>query len=571
MFKLMKGFKSYIGWILILILCTFLQVMCNLALPNLMSNIVDTGIVAMGGDIEYIAANGVKMLVIALVGSAAALSVGYIASKISVGFACDTRRRLFSHIQKFTMEEFDGLGTASLTARTTNDVMQVQDFCVTLFRFFVLAPIMCIGAIVMAVSKNPSLSWIIVVVMPIVVIVVVIISRKAVPLFKKVQAKLDNSNRIIREGLTGVRVIRAFSTEQREEARFDAANESLTKTSMKSQFTVATLLPVLLAVINFGIIAVVWIGSRFIDSGSMAVGDLMAFIQYLQQILMALILLSLGFVMFPKADACASRINEIMSIDPAVKDPAAIKEINEKTGRVEFKNVALAYGDGKNAIENITFTAEPGEVTAIIGGTGSGKSSVIKLIPRLYDATEGEVLVNGINVKDQKITSLREGIGYVPQKAVLFSGTIESNIKYSDESLDDARMEKAAQVAQSVDFIMTKKDKYKDHIGQGGSNVSGGQRQRLAIARALAKDSDILIFDDSFSALDFKTDKLLRRAIKEEYKDATVIIVAQRINTILDADKILVMDGGRIVGEGKHEQLLENCEVYADIVRSQTN
>ena len=568
MLKLYKGLGKYAGQLLLLVLLLLGQVFSLLMLPNMMSMIIDQGVIV--GDMGYITTAGLIMLCISLGGSACAIGVGYFASKIGVGFCTDVRKRLFHKVGEFTLAEFDKVGTASLTTRTTNDIMQIQDFTIMLFRVIILAPIMCIGGVAMSMQKNAQLAWVIIACMPLIVVFLVLIMRRAFPVFKSVQTKLDKLNLVMRENVTGVRVIRAFTAEEREEKRFEEANEVMTQTSIKSQTLLSTLMPILMLIVNLGTIAVVWFGGQQIAQGSLAVGDLMAFIQYLVLIMYALVMMSMIFAMMPRASVCADRINEVMEIKPDIVNSKNPQTPQEKTGIVEFRDVTFKYGDAENpAIANISFTAKPGETTAIIGATGSGKSSVISLIPRLYDVTDGAVLVDGVDVRNYDVHQLRKRIGYVPQKAVLFSGTIKENIAYEDENMPMEQMEKAAQIAQADTFIEQKKQKYDDPIAQGGSNVSGGQKQRLAIARALATDASIYIYDDSFSALDFKTDAALRKAIRENTHGATVIIVAQRINTIIDADNILVLDKGRIIGQGRHDELVKTCDVYAEIARTQ--
>ncbi|MEF9989349.1 MAG: ABC transporter ATP-binding protein [Christensenellaceae bacterium] len=554
--------------LVLLIILLLGQTMAMLLLPNIMSDIIDSGVIM--GDINYIITAGIIMLVITLAGSASAIGVGYFASKIGVGFCTDIRKKLFKHVGKFTMSEFDQVGTASLTTRTTNDIMQIQDFTIMMFRVVILAPIMCVGGVALSIQKNPQLAWVIIVCMPLVLIFLIIVMKRAFPIFRSMQKKLDKLNVVMRESVTGVRVIRAFTAEKREEKRFEEANQVLTGTSIKSQVMMSTLMPILMLIINIGTIAVVWFGGQQIAKGTLMVGDLMAFIQYLVLIMYSLVMMSMIFAMMPRASVCADRINEVMDIKPDITQKETTVEPQSKTGVVEFKDVEFSYANTQHpAITNISFTAQPGQTTAIIGATGSGKSSVIMMIPRLYDVTKGSVCVDGVDVRDYDIHALRNRIGYVPQKAMLFSGTIKENIAYENEEMPFEKIKRAAQISQSDTFIEEKSKQYDDPIAQGGSNVSGGQKQRLAIARAMASDASIYIFDDSFSALDFKTDANLRKAIKENTKGATVIIVAQRINTIMDADKIIVVDKGEIIGQGTHEELVLSCDVYAEIARTQ--
>ena len=568
MLKLYKGLGSYLKEIALLVLCLVVQSFALLLLPNMMSNIIDQGVIT--GDIDFIVHRGLLMLLIALGGSASAIGVGYLASKIGVSFCTDVRKKLFCHVDKFTMSEFDKVGPSSLTTRSTNDVLQIQNFTIMMFRVIILAPIMCAGGIILSVEKNPQLALVLVVCMPIILLFLVIIMKRAFPVFRSMQKKLDRVNQVVRENITGVRVIRAFTAEQREEDRFDTANEDMTATSKKSQIMISTLMPLMMLIINLGTVAVVWFGGQLISDGALMVGDLMAFIQYLMLIMYALVMMSLIFAMMPRASTCADRINEVLDIEPDIVEPQNAKKPERQTGVVEFCDVELNYDQsGKPAVSSISFTARPGETTALIGATGSGKSSIVSLIPRLRDVTGGAVLVDGVDVREYDLDSLRSRIGFVPQNSSLFSGTIHSNIAYHNQNLPMEKVEQAAKIAQADTFIQKKKHKYDDLIAQGGTNVSGGQRQRLTIARAIASEAGILVFDDSFSALDFKTDAALRKAIKESNKDATLIIVAQRVNTIMNAEKIIVLDKGRIVGEGTHNELLKSCDVYAEIANTQ--
>lgn len=568
MLKLYRGLKVYRKQLFALVALLFAQTFALLLLPNLMSMIIDKGVIL--GDMKFIVTAGIIMLFISLGGSAAAIGVGYFASKTAVSFCTDVRKNLFNHIGKFTLSEFDKIGTASLTTRSTNDILQIQNFTIMLFRVIVLAPIMCIGAVILSIEKNAQLSFVVILCMPIIIVFLIFIMRSAFPLFRSMQKKLDRVNLIMRENITGVRVIRAFTAEDREQERFLQANQDITQTSIKSQIKISTLMPLLMLIINLGTIGVVWFGGQQISLGTMQVGDLMAFIQYLVLIMYSLVMMSLVFAMMPRASVCADRINEVFDIEPEIVNPKEAKIPQEKTGVVEFKDVALVYGDSTiPAVSNISFTALPGQTTALIGATGSGKSSVICLIPRLRDVSSGQVTVDGLDVREYDLDALRKRIGFVPQKSILFTGTIRSNIAYSNESMDEKKVVYAAEIAQADGFIDQKTNKYQDPIAQGGTNVSGGQRQRLAIARALATDASIFVFDDSFSALDFKTDAAVRQALKEHTENATVIIVAQRINTIMNADKILVLEQGKIVGEGTHQELIENCPVYAEIAKTQ--
>ncbi len=562
------GLKPYIGLLVFLLLLLIVQAFSSLYLPSIMSDIINNGV--LSGNIDYIQSEGGFMMLVAIISSSAAIIVGYLASKIGVGFCTDTRKRLFQHIDKFTLAEFDKIDTGSLTTRTTNDILQVQNFLVMFLRLIVLAPIMCIGGILLSFQKNMQVGIVVLVFMPVILLFLILVLRKVFPVFDSVQSKLDKVNLVLKENITGVRVIRAFTAEQREESRFEHANNDMTQVSIKSQVIIATFMPMIMLILNVGTVFVVWSGGQQVSYSAMQVGDIMAVIQYLMLIMYALVIMAFVFSMMPRALSCSKRINEVFDIQPQIVNAENLKSPPNKTGVVEFKDVSLSYGDAEHpAVSGISFTANPGETTAIIGATGSGKSSIICLIPRLRDVTGGSVTVDGMDVRNYDLDALRSRIGYVPQKAVLFAGTIRSNIAFGDEDMPDEQVERAARIAQADDFIRRKKRGYEDPIAQGGTNVSGGQRQRLAIARAMATKASIFIFDDSFSALDFKTDAALRQAIKDNTDGATVIIVAQRINTILNADKILVLDQGRIVGEGRHQELLKTCGIYAEIARTQ--
>ena len=569
MIKLSKrGLAAYSKGLLLLVLLLAVQAITSLLLPSLMSRIINFGVI--NGDMDYILRTGVIMLGVAVVSSAASIGVGYFASSVSVGFCTDIRKKLFHHVDKFTLAEFDIVSSGSLTTRATNDILQIQNFMIMLLRVVVLAPIMCIGGVILSLLANLRLGIVVIACMPVILVFLIVIIRKVYPLFQSMQVKLDRVNQIIKENITGVRVVRAFTAEQREIARFEEANTDMTDVSIKSQLKIATIMPILMLIVNLGTVAVVWAGGTQISSGSMQVGNMMAIIQFLVLIMYSLLMMALVFAMMPRASVCADRLNEVFAIEPQITNPQTPKTPEKLTGAVEFKNVALSYGDSPQpAISDISFTANPGETTAIIGATGSGKSTIICLIPRLRDVTKGTVTVDGVDVRDYDIDALRSRIGYVPQASNLFSGTIASNIAYINEDLSDEKITRAAKIAQAEEFIKDKKQKYDDPIAQGGTNVSGGQRQRLAISRAIATEADILIFDDSFSALDFKTDASLRQALRDNTDHATIIIVAQRINTILNADKILVLDKGKIVGTGTHNELMKTCPIYEDIARTQ--
>lgn len=532
----------------------------------------DAGVDTDKLQINYIIIAGLKMLALAAISMASGITIMMLSSRVGARMAKTLREKIFNKVLKFSTKELREFSTASLITRSTNDVQQIQQLLAMLFRTVVYAPIIGIGGVIKVIHQsNTSMAWIIGAAVITILLVVAILFAVAMPKFKKLQDLIDKLNGVAREILTGKSVIRAFNTEEREEQRFDNANTDLTKANIFVNRTMSVMMPMLMLIMNGVSILIIWVGGHNIDQGIMQVGDMLAFIQYAMQIVMSFLMISMISIMLPRASVSANRITEILETEPSIKDKETTKKLDpSKKGLVEFKNVSFRYPDADTEIlEDINFTAEPGKTTAIIGSTGSGKSTVVNLIPRFYDVTGGELLVDGVNVKDLSQKELRDAIGFVPQKGVLFSGTIESNIKYSDESMSDEKMIEAAEIAQATEFIEGKDDKYKSEIAQGGSNVSGGQKQRLSIARAVAKDPEIFVFDDSFSALDFKTDAALREALAQRANNKTNIIVAQRISTILNADKIIVLDDGKIVGQGTHEELLESNETYREIALSQ--
>lgn len=521
---------------------------------------------------SYILLTGLQMLGIALITMISAVTIMLLSSRVAAKLGKTLREKVFKKVLSFSTEEFNGFSTASLITRTTNDIQQIQMLLTILFRVIVYAPIIAIGGFIRVLfNSDASMAWIIGLAVVCIIIIVLTLMIVALPKFKILQKLVDKLNLVSREILTGSQVIRAFNTEEREEKRFGKANLDLMKTQVFVNRAMTIMMPALMLVMNCITVLIVWVGGHNVNDGLMQVGDVMAFIQYTMQIVMAFLMISMISIMLPRAMVSAGRINEVLETDPKIKDKDKTKEFKEdKKGYVEFKDVSFHYPDADTeVISDITFTAKPGETTALIGSTGSGKSTIVNLIPRFYDVTGGELLVDGINIKDANQKELRKRIGFVPQKGVLFSGTIESNIKYGDENIPDEKMIEAAQIAQAEEFINTKPDKYDEPIAQGGGNVSGGQKQRLSIARAIAIDPEIFVFDDSFSALDLKTDKILREELAKRTKDKTVIIVAQRISTIMNADQIIVLDEGRIVGEGTHEELMKTCETYQQIALSQ--
>ncbi|MDT3425499.1 ATP-binding cassette subfamily B protein [Paenibacillus forsythiae] len=574
MIKLFKQLRPFSLPIAAILLLVFLQSMGDLYLPTLMSDIVDKGIVHQ--DRALIWRVGGFMLLVAGGGALCSIIASFLSSKVAMGFGRNTRSKVFSHVENFTLTEFDKLGTASLITRTTNDITQVQTVLMMMLRMMVGAPMMMIGGIIMAVSEDAKLSLVFVVVIPVLVLAISYVGLKGLPLFKASQVKLDKLNLVLREHLVGIRVIRSFNRIQHEQKRFSEANRDLTDTAIKVNKIMALLMPMMMFVMNFSMIGILYFGGIRIDSGDLKVGSLMAFIQYAMQIMFSLIMVSMMFVLIPRASASAVRINEVLDMVPEITDPDVKPSLEgqpsgrELHGFVEFRNVSFSYpGAEQPALSDISFSAHPGEVTAIIGGTGSGKSTLLSLIPRFYDAVEGEVLVDGGDVRELTQEELRAKIGYVPQKAVLFTGTVSDNIRYGMKDATDEEVRHAAEVAQALDFVSAMKDGFDSEIAQGGGNVSGGQKQRLSIARALVRKPEIYLFDDSFSALDFKTDAKLRAALKGETTESTVLIVAQRVSTVMDADRIIVLEEGRIVGIGSHSELLASSDVYREIVSSQ--
>lgn len=521
---------------------------------------------------NYILITGFQMLGIALISMIAAITIMYLSSKVAAHLGKTLRDKVFKKVLSFSNKEFREFSTASLITRNTNDIQQIQMLISILFRVVVYAPIIGVGGFIRVLTKSDSsMAWIIGCAILSILAIVLVLFIVAMPKFKKLQDLVDKLNLVSREILTGLPVIRAFNTQQREEKRFDVANTDLMKTNIFVNRAMSMMMPCLMFVMNSIMLLIIWFGGHNVENGIMQVGDMMAFIQYTMQIVMSFLMISMISIMLPRAAVSAKRINEVIETEPDIKDKQEIKEFdNNKKGIVEFRNVSFRYPDADTEIlSDINFMAEPGKTTAIIGSTGSGKSTVVNLIPRFYDVTGGEILIDGVNIKNVLQKDLRAKIGFVPQKGLLFSGTIESNIKYGNSNMSDEMMQKAARIAQATEFIDAKEEKYKTEIAQGGTNVSGGQRQRLSIARAIAIDPEILVFDDSFSALDLKTDAKLREALSQNTKNKTIIIVAQRISTIMNAEQIIVLEDGKIVGKGKHEELMKNCDTYKQIALSQ--
>lgn len=564
LFRFLKPFWALIAGVLVLV---FMQTLADLYLPTLMSDIINKGV--MNGDTNYIMKTGAFMLLVAGGGVIAAVIASYLSSKAGVGFGKILRNKVFNRVESYSLHEFDKIGTATLITRTTNDITQVQMVTMMIMRMMIGAPMMAIGGIIMALSEDKSLTWTLAVAIPVLAGVIALIAGKGIPLFKQIQVKIDRINLVLREKLTGIRVIRAFNRIEHERARFEDANADLTNNYIKVNRIMAFMMPSVMLIMNFTSLAILWFGIKRVDNG-MEIGSLLAFTQYAMQIMFSMIMLSMMFIMVPRAQAAAVRINEVLETVPEINDPEVAKEGNAKRGYVEFKDVSFSYhGAEEPALKDISFSAKPGEITAIIGSTGSGKSTLVNLIPRFYDVSGGSVLIDGEDVRNMSQASLRAKIGFVPQKAVLFSGTIAENIKYGKDDATFEEIQHAAEVAQATGFVAEMDGGYDHVIAQGGTNVSGGQKQRLSIARALVRKPEIYIFDDSFSALDFKTDAKLRAALKKEIAEATVLIVAQRVGTVMDADRIIVLDDGRVAGMGTHKELLNTCEVYHEIVSSQ--
>ncbi|MGX8700089.1 ABC transporter ATP-binding protein [Caproiciproducens sp.] len=531
----------------------------------------ELGMNLSGIQTAYILKMGLMMLFIALAGGAATVMVGYFAARLSSGVARDLRRAVFQKVESFSNGEFDKFSTASLITRTTNDVTQMQTLLVMSVRMLCYAPIMGVGGIIMAVRKSVSMSWIIALACVVLIGIILIVFSVTLPRFKIVQQLIDRLNLVSRENLNGLMVIRAFGTQEFEEERFDIANRDLMRNSLFVNRVMVFMMPVMMLIMNASTLLIVWVGAHQIAASAMQVGDMMAFMQYAMQIIMSFLMISMMFIMVPRAAVSGNRIAQVLDVEPSVEDPEhPVSFDGNQTGYIDFKDVSFRYsGASEDVLQHITFTAKPGQTTAFIGSTGSGKTTLVNLIPRFYDATDGEVLVNGVNVKDVSQKELRDQIGYVPQKGILLSGTIDSNLRYGDKDAAEEDVRTAAEVAQAMEFISEKPEGFQSEIAQGGGNVSGGQKQRLSIARALVKKPPVYIFDDSFSALDYKTDAALRSALKKHTGESTVLIVAQRVSTIMSAEQIIVLDEGKIAGIGTHRELLKSCPTYYEIASSQ--
>lgn len=565
-----KEFKNYKKELLFIILTTIGTTLATLGLPSILTILIDKAYPSE--DIKMVLKYGGIMIALVIFGLWCGITTSRLSATVSMGIGRNLRSKVFTKVQYFSQTEIDKFTASSLITRTNNDITQIQTFLNQCLRIAFQAPIMCICGMILAITHSPNLSMVLVISIPLMAIVLVMIAKIAVPLSTKIQGKMDRINLVMREKLTGVRVIRAFGTIEFESKKFDEINKDYKKSNMKLQRTTNSVMPVLTIILSLtAALIMLMAANQDINKGiDYTIGEVMAIIQYIMQIMMAVIMLTLVFVQLPRASTAATRAKEVLDTEPTIQNKEKTKNNIKKKGYLTFKNVSFTYpGADVPAIKNLSFEAKPGETTAIIGGTGMGKSTIVNLIPRLYDVTEGQVLVDDVDVRDYDTKVLRDKIGFVPQKAVLFAGTIDSNIAFGDKNADEDRIEEAVKIAQSYDFVMKKDDGFNSHISQGGTNVSGGQRQRLAIARAVVRKPEIYVFDDSFSALDFKTDKALRQALSAETGEATVVIVAQRISTIIDADRIIVVEKGEVVGMGTHNELVKTCDVYKEIVDSQ--
>ena len=568
MMRLMRFLKPYRTQVALVMALVLAQAIANLYLPDLNANIINDGVAQ--GDTAFIMREGGIMLAVALALGVVSIVSVYWGARVAMAFGRDVRHAVFHTVQRFSLAELNTFGAPSLITRSTNDVQQLQMLVVMSLNIMVMAPFMAIGGIIMAVRQDAPLSLLIAVVIPLMAVILGVLARRAMPLFRSMQVRIDRVNQVMREKLAGIRVIRAFVRTGYEERRFDVANRELSETMLGVGRLFAIMMPAVMAVFNLALVATMWFGGLRIDSGAMPIGNLTAFLTYIMQILMSVMMAAFMFVMVPRAAASADRVNEVLDTVPQIADPAEPVVPSVRTGTVEFRDVEFRYPGAEDAVLcGISFRAEPGTTTAIVGSTGSGKSTLINLIPRFYDVTGGQLLVDGTDVRDMTQAELWSRIGFIPQKAFLFSGTVASNLRYGRTGATDEELWHALEVAQGAAFVSALDGGLDAPITQGGTNVSGGQRQRLAIARALVKRPEIYVFDDSFSALDFKTDAALRAALTRDTAQATVIIVAQRVSTIMHADRIVVLDEGRIVGIGTHDELMGCCPTYGEIVRSQ--
>ncbi len=567
MLKLLKYLKKYKLEILLSTILVILQAIFNLYLPDLMSDIVNKGVIY--GKIGFIINVGVKMLAITLLGIIAAIGASYLAAQVSMKFGRDLRSKVFKKVVNFSLYELDQFGVPSLITRNTNDITQIQQVVFMILRLVVQAPIMAIGGIIMALSKSKNLTMILLISIPVMIAGFSIIISKTSPLFRSMQIKIDKLNRILRENLIGVRVIRAFAKTDYEKERFETANEDLTFTSLKVYRLSALILPFIMFVMNFTIVFLIWIGTLEIDKGGLQIGNMMAVMQYIMQIMMSFVMISMIFIFLPRASASAARVNEVLETKPHIKEPKS-PIIPVKKGEIEFKDVTFYYPNAKEpALKNINLKLSRGETIGIIGNSGSGKSTLLNLILRFYDASSGEIFIDGVNIKDMPQKSLREKIAYTPSRPVIFSGTIRENVKIGRKDAKEEEIIEALKIAQAWEFVEKMPEGLDTYISQGGTNLSGGQKQRIAIARAIVSKKEIYLFDDAFSALDFKTDAALRKALKENLKNATIVIVSLRALTVVGAERIVVLKDGEIKGEGNHSTLFEKCKIYREIVLSQ--
>ena len=568
MWKIYRRLKSHSLQITWIIAFEFLQSLTDLYLPTIMSDIINDGI--MKEDVDYIVHEGLYMLLISGCGVTCALLARLLSSKVMAGFGRELRNNIFEHVESFSLGEFDRFGSSTLVTRTTNDVMQIQTVTIIILNMILHAIVMCIGGVILAYSKDQRLTILLLIVLPLVAAIIYLIARFVIPLFRQVQKKVDKLNLILSENLKGIRVIRAFNREAHAKKRFAQANGDLTNTYIKVNRILAILMPTVTMLMETLIVGLLWFGAIRVDESKMDLGALIAFLQYAMQIMFALVMVTIMFIMIPRGQAAADRINEVLETKPSIRNLPGAHSADFERGFVEFDHVTFRYqGAEEPALKDVSFKAKPGETTAIIGGTGSGKSTLVNLIPRFYEPESGRVLVDGVDVREFPQEQLRAKIGFVPQTAVLFTGSVADNLRYGRENADEKELLHAAQVAQASDFISEMEDGFNTMLSEGGLNLSGGQKQRLAIARAIVRKPEIYVFDDSFSALDFKTDANLRAALRKEMGDATVIIVAQRVGSIMNADRIIVLDEGAIVGIGTHRELLDTCKIYREIVSSQ--
>jgi ATP-binding cassette subfamily B protein len=564
-----RYFKPYFLFIAVSVALLFGQATCDLSLPDFMSDIVNKGITT--GNTSYILKIGFQMLGIALISACCTILVGLIAARIAAGVSRDLRQDIFAKVESFSNAELEKYSTSSLITRTTNDITQIQQLIVMVIRIVFYAPIMGIGGVIHALDKNKSMSWIIALSVALLLVVVFSMLAAVMPSFQFVQKLIDRLNLVVRESLEGTLVIRAFNTQRFEEKRFEKVNLRLTETNLFVNRVTSGMMPAMMLIMNLTNLLIIWVGSKAVSSFRMEVGDMMAYMQYVMQIIMAFLMMTMMFIMIPRAIVSIRRVVEVLQTEPSIADPEDAAEIpGVPKGVVEYRGVSFRYPDAdEDVLHNITFTALPGHTTAFIGATGSGKSTLVNLLPRFYDVTAGEILIDGVNIRNWPVHQLRNIIGFVPQKGILFSGTIESNLMYGDRNATREQVEEAADTAQAMEFIKSKPESFETTIAQGGGNVSGGQKQRLSIARALVKRAPVNVFDDSFSALDFKTDAKLRAALREKTGGSTIFLVAQRISTIMNADQIIVLEHGRIAGKGSHRELMKTCEVYREIALSQ--